>query len=79
MKDEGVLEENHIPYNHSFSLLDIKTIFVGENEVKLLILNYPWRKNIYNNNIGNYIQNNKNEKMKVINKYKQYNIDSLDG
>ena len=77
---EAVLEENHIPYNHSFSILDIKTIFVGEIEVKLLLLNNPWGKNIYNSNIiGNYIQNNKNEKMKDINKYIQYNIDSLDG
>ena len=29
--------------------------------------------------IGNFIQDTKNEKMKDLNKYIQYNIDSLDG
>ena len=79
-EDKGVLEENYIPYTHSFSLLDIKTIYVDDKEIKLLLLNNPWGKNIYNSNIiGNYIQNIKNEKMKNLNKYIQYNIDSLDG
>ena len=79
-KENGVLEENYIPYNHSFSILDIKTVYVDKEEIKLLLLNNPWGKNIYNSNIiGNYIQNTKNEKMKDLNKYIQYNIDSLDG
>ena len=77
---DGVLEENYIPYEHSFSVLDIKTIFVDNKEIKLLLLNNPWGRNIYNSNIiGNYIQNIKNEKMKDLNKYIQYNIDSSDG
>jgi len=77
---DGVLEENYIPYEHSFSLLDIKSIYVENQEIKLLLLNNPWGKNIYNSNIlGNYVQNKKNDKMKDLNKYIQYNIDSSDG
>ena len=77
---DGVLEENYIPYEHSFSILDIKTILVDKNEIKLLLLNNPWGKNIYNSNIiGNYIQDSKNVKMKELNKFIQYNIDSSDG
>lgn len=79
-KEDGVLEENYIPYNHSFSILDIKSVFVGKKENKLLLLNNPWGKNIYNSNIiGNYIQDTKKLEMKELNKYIQYNIDSLDG
>ena len=79
-EDKGVLEENYIPYNHSFSILDIKTLSVEDKKIKLLLLNNPWGKNIYNSNIiANYIQNIKNDKMKNLNKYIQYNIDSLDG
>ena len=78
--DKGVLEENYIPYNHSFSVLDIKTAFFGDKEIKLILLNNPWGKNIYNSNIiGNFIQDTKNKKMKELNKFIQYNIDSLDG
>ena len=79
-EDVGILEENYIPYNHSFSILDIKTVFVDEKEIKLLLLNNPWGKNIYNSNIiGNFVQDTKNSKMKELNKFIQYNIDSLDG
>jgi len=79
-EDEGILEENYIPYNHSFSVLDIKTIFIDSQEIKLLLLNNPWGKNVFNSNmIGNYLQNTKNDKMKDINKYIQYNIDSQNG
>jgi len=48
---DGVLEENYIPYEYSFSLLDIKTIYVDKQEIKLLLLNNLWGKNIYNSNI----------------------------
>ena len=79
-KKQGVLEQNHIPYSHSFSILDIKTVFCDGKEIKLLLLNNPWGRNIFNSNmIGNFIQDIKNEKMKDLNKYIQYNIDSLDG
>ena len=79
-KKQGVLEQNHIPYSHSFSILDIKTVFCDGKEIKLLLLNNPWGRNIFNSNmIGNFIQDTKNEKMKDLNKYIQYNIDSLDG
>ena len=77
---DGVLEENYIPYDHSFSVLDIKTIYVDKQEIKLLLFNNPWGNNIYNSNIiGYFVQNTKDEKMKDINKFIQYNIDSLDG
>ena len=29
-EEEGILEENFIPYNHSFSILDMKTIILNE-------------------------------------------------
>jgi len=81
-KDEGVLEENYIPYKHSFSILEVKSIFLKQqkDEIKLLLLNNPWGKNIYNgNNIGEYIYNPRNKDMEELNKYIQYNMNSKDG
>ena len=33
-EEEGILEENYIPYSHSFSILDIKTLFIEERSGK---------------------------------------------
>ena len=85
-EEEGVLEENYIPYSHSFSILDIKSIFINidkdgnKKEIKLLLLNNPWGKNIYNSEIfGKYKYNPNNKNLKELNKYIQYNINSKDG
>ena len=79
---QGILEENYIPYNHSFSILDMKTIILKESKtpVKLLLLNNPWGKNIYNSEIfGKYKYNPNDPNLKELNNYIRYNINSKDG
>ena len=85
-EEEGILEENYIPYSHSFSILDIKTLIIDDvktgnkDEIKLLLLNNPWGKNIYNSQIfGKYKYNPNNKHLKDLNKYIQYNLNSKDG
>lgn len=81
-EDEGILEENYMPYNHSFSILDIKTVILNDDksEVKLLLLNNPWGKNIYNSELfGKYKYNPNNKNMADLNKYIHYNMNSKDG
>ena len=75
------LEENYIPYQHSFSILDYKKIKInqGKNEMKLLLLNNPWGRNIYNEGIGPYCLENLNENVINLKPYIEYNLHSEDG
>ena len=75
------LEENYIPYQHSFSILDFKKIKInkGKNEIKLLLLNNPWGRNIYNEGIGSYCLENLDENVMNLKPYIEYNLNSEDG
>ncbi len=77
MKNKEYQEKiNYIPYYQTFSILDMKTIILNEKTpVKLLLLNNPWGKNIYNSEIfGKYKYNPKNPNLKELNNYIHYNI-----
>ena len=75
------LEENYIPYEHSFSILDFKKIKINKdkNEMILLLLNNPWGRNIYNEGIGPYCLDNLNENTINLKPYIEYNLNSEDG
>ena len=75
------LEENYIPYEHSFSILDFKKIIINKdkNEMILLLLNNPWGRNIYNEGIGPYCLENLNENTINLKRYIEYNLNSEDG
>ena len=75
------LEENYIPYQHSFSILDFKKIKINnnKNEIKLLLMNNPWGRNIYNGGIGPYCLENLNENTINLKPYIEYNLNSEDG
>ena len=75
------LEENYIPYQHSFSILDFKKIKInnGKNEMRLMLLNNPWGRNIYNEGIGPYCMDNMNESVINLKPYIEYNLNSEDG
>ena len=75
------LEENYIPYQHSFSILDFKKIKINKNknEMILLLLNNPWGRNVYNEGIGPYCLENINENTISLKPYIEYNLHSEDG
>ena len=75
------LEENFIPYQHSFSILDFKKIKInkGKSEIKLLLLNNPWGRNIYNEGVGSYCLENLDENVMNLKPYIEYNLNSEDG
>lgn len=75
------LEENYIPYQHSFSILDFKKIKINKNkdEMILLLLNNPWGRNVYNEGIGPYCLENLNEATINLKPYIEHNLDSEDG
>ena len=75
------LEENYIPYQHSFSLLDYKKIKINNNsnEIELLLLNNPWGRNIYNEGIGPYCLENLNKDTINLKPYIEYNLKAEDG
>ena len=75
------LEENYIPYQHSFSILDFRKVKInkGKSEIKLLLLNNPWGRNIYNEGIGPYCLENLNEDVIGLKPYIEYNLNSEDG
>ena len=55
----------------------MKTIILNDEKtsVKLLLLNNPWGKNIYNSEIfGKYKYNPNNPNLKELNNYIHYNI-----
>ena len=61
--------------------MDFKKIKInkGKNEIKLLLLNNPWGRNIYNEGIGPYCIENLNENVMVLKPYIEYNLNSEDG
>ena len=75
------LEENYIPYQHSFSILDFKKIKINKNkdEMILLLLNNPWGRNVYNEGIGPYCLENLNEATINLKPYIEHNLNSEDG
>ena len=75
------LEENYMPYKHSFSILDFKKIQInnGKDEMNLLLINNPWGKNVYNDGIGKYCLENLNNDLINLKPYIENNINSEDG
>ena len=75
------LEENYIPYKHSFSILDCKKIKINndKNEMKLLLINNPWGRNVYNGGIGKYCLENLNNDVMNLKPYIENNLNSEDG
>ena len=81
-ENKGIyLEENYIPYKHSFSILDCKKIKTNnnKNEMKLLLINNPWGRNIYNEGIGKYCLENLNDDVINLKPYIESNRNSEDG
>ncbi len=81
-ENKGIyLEENYIPYNHAFSIIDYKIIKINndKNEMKLLLINNPWGRNVYNDGIGKYCIENINEDTISLKPYIESNINSIDG
>ena len=81
-ENKGIyLEENYIPYQHSFSIFDFKKIKINKNkdEMILLLLNNPWGRNVYNEGIGPYCLENINENSINLKPYIEYNLHSEDG
>jgi len=75
------LEENFIPYKHSFSIFDCQKIKINNNqsEMKLLLLNNPWGRNIYDEGIGKYCLENLDENVMSLKPYIENNKNSKDG
>ena len=75
------LEENFIPYKHSFSIFDCQKIKINNNqsEMKLLLLNNPWGRNVYDEGIGKYCLENLDENVMNLKPYIENNINSKDG
>ncbi len=76
-----ILEENFIPYQHSFSIIDCKTIKINKdkNTMKLLLINNPWGRNVYDEGIGNYCLENLNDDVINLKPYIESNLNSEDG
>ena len=75
------LEENYMPYKHSFSIIDCKTIKInkGKDLMKLLLVNNPWGRNVYDGGIGRYCLENLNEDSINLKPYIENNLNSEDG
>ena len=75
------LEENFIPYKHSFSIFDCQKIKINNNqsEMKLLLLNNPWGRNVYDEGIGKYCLENLDENVINLKPYIENNKNSKDG
>ena len=81
-ENKGIyLEESFIPYKHSFSILDCKKIKINkdQNEMKLLLINNPWGRNVYNGGIGKYCLENLNDDLMNLKPYIESNLKSEDG
>ena len=81
-ENKGILlEENYMPYKHSFSILDCKKIKINKdkNEMKLLLINNPWGRNVYDGGIGKYCLENLNEDVINLKPYIENNLNSEDG
>ena len=81
-ENKGILlEENFMPYKHSFSILDTKTIKIkkGKDEMKLLLINNPWGRNVYESGIGKYCLENLNDDYINLKPYIESNLNSEDG
>ena len=81
-ENKGIfLEENYIPYKHSFSVIDCKSIKInkGENTMKLLLINNPWGRNVYDGGLGKYCLENINDDLINLKPYIENNLNSKDG
>ena len=81
-ENKGIfLEENYMPYKHSFSILDCKKIKINQNndEMKLLLINNPWGRNVYDEGIGKYCLENLNDNVMNLKPYIESNLNSEDG
>ena len=81
-ENKGILlEENYIPYQHGFSILDCTKIKVNKDkeEMILLLLNNPWGRNVYNEGIGQYCLYNLNDDIINLKPFIESNINSQDG
>ena len=81
-ENKGIyLEENYMPYKHSFSILDCKKIKINQekDEMKLLLMNNPWGRNVYDEGIGKYCIENLNKDFINLKPYIESNLNSEDG
>ena len=81
-ENKGIyLEENYMPYKHSFSILDCKKIKINQekDEMKLLLMNNPWGRNVYDEGIGKYCLENLNKDYINLKPYIESNLNSEDG
>ena len=81
-ENKGILlEENYMPYKHSFSILDSKIIKINKDkdEMKLLLINNPWGRNVYDGGLGKYCLENLNDDVINLKPYIENNLNSEDG
>ena len=81
-ENKGILlEENFIPYKHSFSILDCKKIKIKKDRgvMKLLLINNPWGRNVYDGGLGKYCLENLNDDVINLKPYIESNLNSEDG